>query len=43
MSHDATTGLATGRANAVIGSGETSFAITQGAFNDPVSVKFNAR
>ena len=43
MSHDATTGLATGRANAVIGSGETSFAITQGAFNGPVSVKFNAR
>ena len=40
--HDATMAFPTAGANAVIGSGETSFAIAQGAFNGPVSVKFNA-
>ena len=42
MGHDAATGQPTGQANAVIGSGETAFAIAQGAFNGPVGVKFNA-
>jgi hypothetical protein len=42
MNHDAVTGLPTGQANALIGSGETTFAIAQGAFNGPVSVSFNA-
>jgi hypothetical protein len=42
MSHDAATGLPTGQANAVIASGETSFAIAEGAYGGPVSVKFNA-
>jgi len=42
MSHDPATGHPTGQANAVVGSGETSFAIAQGAYGGPVSVKFNA-
>ncbi len=35
-------GSGSGRADTVIGSGETTFAIAQGAFNGPVTVKFNA-
>lgn len=44
ITHDSATGWETrpGQLNAVIGSGETSFAIARGAFNTPVTVKFNA-
>jgi hypothetical protein len=42
VTRDTATGAGTGQLNAVIGSGETSFAIAQGAFNGPVTVKFNA-
>jgi hypothetical protein len=44
ITHDSGTGWETrpGPLNAVIGSGETSFAIAQGGFNGPVAVKFNA-
>jgi hypothetical protein len=42
VTRDAATGEQTGNLNAVIGSGEASFAIAQGAYNGPVTVRFNA-
>jgi hypothetical protein len=39
----AISGMATGREGVVIGSGEATFPITQGAYNGTVAVRFNAK